>query len=87
MQLAAKPFAIACALLWGGAILVIGLANQIVPSYGELFLQVMSSVYPGFHHSGTVRDLLVGAGYGLVDGAVVGLLFAWLYNFCSGQFE
>lgn len=44
-------------------------------------LHGLSSVYPGFHASRTVLDVLVGTGYGIVDGAVGGYLFAFLYNF------
>lgn len=41
----------------------------------------MSSVYPGFHASHTVGDVLVGTVYGLADGAIGGFFFGWLYNF------
>jgi len=81
MQLSVKALSIVVGLLWGGAILAVGLANLAVPSYGLAFLQGMSSIYPGFHASRTFTDVLVGTGYALVDGAVGGLVFGWLYNF------
>jgi len=80
MRLSAKAVAIVCAILWGGCILVVGLVNLAAPAYGINFLHGLSSVYPGFHASRTVLDVLVGAGYGIVDGGVGGFLFAWLYN-------
>lgn len=80
MRLSAKAVAIVCAILWGGCILVVGLINLAAPAYGVNFLHGLSSVYPGFHASRTVPDVLVGAAYGIVDGGVGGFLFAWLYN-------
>jgi hypothetical protein len=80
MRLSAKAVAIVSAILWGGGILLVGLVNLAAPAYGASFLHGLSSVYPGFHASRTVLDVLVGAGYGIVDGGVGGLLFAWLYN-------
>lgn len=81
MQLSVKALSIVVGLLWGGAILAVGLSNLAAPSYGLAFLQGISSIYPGFHASRTFIDVLVGTGYALVDGAVGGLVFGWLYNF------
>jgi hypothetical protein len=49
MQLSIKGAAIAGGLLWGGALLLAGLLNLAYAGYAEAFLQVMSSIYPGFH--------------------------------------
>lgn len=80
MRLSLKSLTFACALLWGGAILFVGLINLAFPTYGMEFLNLASSVYPGFHNSCTFLDVLVGTGYALVDGAVAGFLLGWLYN-------
>lgn len=85
MQLSIRGSAVAAALLWGGALLVLGLANLASPSYGMSFLQVISSVYPFFHASRTLGDIVIGTLDGLADGAIAGLLFAWLYNFFGGR--
>ena len=85
MRLSLKAFTITSGLIWGGCILSIGLMNLASPSYGLGFLQVMSSVYPGFHNTHTFADVLVGTGYGLVDGAIGGLVFVWLYNLLAGR--
>jgi hypothetical protein len=45
----------------------------------------MSSVYPGFRYSRTLADVLVGAGYGFLDGAMAGALYAALYNQCAAR--
>jgi hypothetical protein len=80
MRLSVKGLAIACALLWGGCILFVGVINLIRPEYGASFLRGMSSVYPWFHGSGSFGDVLIGTVEGLADGAVGGALLAWLYN-------
>ena len=67
--------------MWGGyGMLLTGIINLIAPSYGEHFLLTMSSLYPGYHANRSIADLLVGTGYGAVDGAVAGFLGAWIYN-------
>ena len=83
MKLSVKSLAIVSALLWGGGVLFVGLVNLAAPSYGAAFLQCVSSVYPGFHNSRTLVDVLVGTGYALFDGAVGGATFGWLYNYFS----
>ena len=85
MRFSLKALAVVAALLWGGGVLLVGLVNLAAPSYGTIFLQCMSSVYPGFHNSRTFIDVLVGTGYALVDGGVAGLLFGWLYNLFAGH--
>jgi hypothetical protein len=53
-----------------------------------IFCTELGAVYPGFHASHTVLDVLVRTAYGIVDSAVGGFLFALLYNFflpCVGK--
>jgi len=85
MRLSIQGLAIAAGLLWGGALLCVGLTNLASPSYGMSFLQVMSSVYPFFHASRTIGDVVIGTVDGLVDGAIAGFLFTWLYNTFAGR--
>jgi TRAP-type mannitol/chloroaromatic compound transport system permease large subunit len=71
---------LASAILWGFAMLGTGLANLIWGGYGQQFLQTMSSVYPGYHATRSVAEVVVGTLYGVVDGLIGGAVFAWLYN-------
>jgi hypothetical protein len=80
MRLSVKALAMTSALAWGGCLLFVGLCHLFVPTYGVGFLDVMSSVYPGFHASRTAADVAVATGYGFVDGAVGGAAFGWVYN-------
>jgi hypothetical protein len=80
MKLNVKGVALTFGLLWGGAMLVVGVVNMISSGYGQLFLATMASLYPGYYVSGSFGDVVVGALYGLVDGAIGGAVLAWLYN-------
>lgn len=80
MRLSVKSLAITAGLLWAGCLLAVGLLNLASATYGETFLRGMSSIYPGFHASRTFVDVIVGTCYALLDGAVAGLLFGWIYN-------
>ena len=80
MKFSIRGLALASAILWGIAMLGMGLANLIWGSYGQQFLQTMSSVYPGYHASRSAAEVIVGTLYGAVDGFIAGAVFAWLYN-------
>lgn len=80
MKLSVKGFALTCGLLWGGGLLFVGLVELAVPGYGSAFLELADSIYPGFDNSHTLFSVLIGTGYGLIDGAIAGAIFAWLYN-------
>jgi hypothetical protein len=84
MRLSLKAMVISGAILWGSAILLVGLINLVDPSYGVNFLQMTNSVYPWFHTTHKLGNVLVGTIDGVVDGAVAALIFAWLYNRFSG---
>jgi len=80
MKFSVKGLAFASAILWGIAMLGMGLANLVWGGYGQQFLQMMASVYPGYHAIRSVSGVIVGTIYGFVDGLVAGAIFAWLYN-------
>ena len=44
------------------------------------FLELLASVYPGYSAERTFESVLIGTGYALVKGAVLGWGLAWLYN-------
>ena len=80
MKLSLRALVLTGALLWGGAVLFCGIANLICPAYGAAFLQVVSSIYPGYHATRTLGSVVVGTLYAILDGALCGLLLGWLYN-------
>ena len=85
MKLSIGALTITVAILWGGAVLLCGIANLIWPSYGLAFLQLAASIYPGYHATRRLGGIVVGTGSAILDGAVGGLLFGWLYNCFAGE--
>jgi hypothetical protein len=84
MKLSVKGLAIAFAIVWGGAIFLVGVANLVSDTYGVAFLEVMASVYPGYSLDGDFGQVLVGTLYGALDGAIGGFIFGFLYNKFAG---
>lgn len=87
MRLSIRSLAIACAILWGGCVLLLGIANAIWSGYAVTFLQVVDSIYPGYHAGGGLWSVIVGTLYAILDGAIAGLLFGWIYNRFAGAGE
>jgi len=77
------------AILWGGSVFCVALANLLWPPYGARFLEVLASIYPGYGAESTFGSMLNVTLYALVDGAVGGLIVAGLYNLivarCNGK--
>jgi hypothetical protein len=84
MKLSLKALAIAGGTVWGGAILLVGLANLIWEGYGLAVLEFAASIYPGYDVEGDVGQVIVGTLYGLLDGAIGGLVFGFIYNVFAG---
>jgi hypothetical protein len=85
MRLNVTALAITAALIWGGAILVVGFANMVWPPYGQAFLNVVASIYPGYQPGTGFGSVVSGALYGLVDGGIGAAVFGWLYNLIAGR--
>ncbi len=83
VKLSVKGCAFASGVLWAAAVGLVGLANMTWAGYGDAFLRLVSSIYPGYHGVPTPASILVGTGYALLDGAIGGAIFAWLYNRCA----
>ncbi len=87
MKLSIQGLALASGILWGGSILLVGVANLIWPSYGVAYLDLARAIYPGYGSSAGFGAVVVGTLYGLADGAVAGAIFAWLYNTLSARLD
>jgi hypothetical protein len=85
MRLNISAVGMAFGVLWGGSILVVGVAHLIWPSYGQAFLQLCASIYPGYTPGTGIGSVVTGTIYGLVDGAFGGAVFAWLYNLFAAR--
>jgi hypothetical protein len=82
-----RALALASGVFWGGAILITGVANLIWPGYGQAFLQLAASIYPGYSGASSFGQVVIGTLYGLVDGTIGGAVFAWLYNCLAACFR
>lgn len=85
MKLSIRGTAWAAAILWGGSFFAVGLAHLIWQGYGAAWLRLGASIYPGYQGPGGFGSVIVVTLYALVDGAVAGALFAWLYNMVAGE--
>jgi hypothetical protein len=80
MKLDVKAFGLACGVLWGLAVLVVALVNLSGNGYGQPFLNLLASWYPGYHAVPRIGEALLVGVYAFVDGLIGGGIFAWLYN-------
>ena len=85
MKLNVKAFVLTMSIFCALTIGLTGLGNLLWSGYGSTLLQILASLYPGYHASGTMGDLVVGILYALFDGAVMGLIFVFIYNALVGK--
>jgi len=85
MRLNVTALAMTAGLFWGAALLIVAIANLIWPGYGGAFLDLAASVYPGYRPGGGFGSVVTATLYALVDGAVAGAIFGWLYNLLAQQ--
>ena len=85
MRLNIWAFTVTCAIILAVTILVVGIVNIYVEGYGWMVLQIASSIYPGYDATSNFGSVLVGTGYALVDGAIGGLIFSFIYNLFVGN--
>jgi len=83
MPLNVKALAATASLFWGVAVLLVAVAHAIWPGYGSAFLDLMASIYPGYRPAASAGSVATGTLYALVDGAIGGAIFGWLYNVFS----
>lgn len=85
MLLNLKALALTAAVLWGGCFFLVSLSNLLWPSYGEVWLDLGASIYPGYNGPSGLGSVIVITLYALGDGAIAGAAFAWLYNAFTGR--
>lgn len=68
-------------IIWAVLVLLIGITNLLFPAYGVAFLQLIDSIYPGYHFGKWgFGGVIVATLYAALDGFILGVLFAWLHN-------
>ena len=68
-----KALAATGAILWGGAVLVVAIANPANPRYGREFLRLVRSISPGYKGKATPAGIAVASAYAVVDGAAIAM--------------
>jgi hypothetical protein len=81
MKLNVKAFVLTSGILWGAAVFFVTLW-LIAFGYEGGIIRQLDHFYFGYSFS--VGGAFIGLGYGFVDGAIGGALFAWLYNKLAG---
>lgn len=77
MKLSPKAFALACGIFWGICIAISTLL-AVYTGYLSQLVNLLVGVYP--YYEVTLLGSLVGLVWGFVDGLIVGIIFAWIYN-------
>lgn len=80
MRLSVSGLAVTFAVIWGGGVFLVAIANAIWPSYGQAFLDMVASIYPGYKAARNFGDIVTGTIYALFDGGIFGLLLGVIYN-------
>ena len=81
MRINVIALAVTASLFWSGTMLLVTTAALVWPNFGRTFLEVVSSIYPGYRPGPSIGSVITGTLYAVVDGAIGGVVFAWLYNF------
>lgn len=84
-KLSWKGMAVALAVLWGVGLFLVGALNFYRPGYGQPFLQIMHSVYPGYDGLASWKSIGILTACGFWDGALCAAAFALIYNLCLGR--
>ncbi len=81
-KLNVKALGLTMGIVWGGGMLLLGLMT-LFWNWGIDVITLISSVYIGYNP--TLGGILVGTLWGFCDGAICGVLIAWVYNKLSGS--
>jgi hypothetical protein len=80
-KLNVKALGLSIGIVWGGGMLLLGLMT-LFSNWGIDLIILIGSVYIGYNS--TLGGILIGTIWGFCDGAIFGLLIAWLYNKLCG---
>jgi hypothetical protein len=82
-----KALAAGSAIFWGVVVLLAALANLLWSGYAHHFLEMLASIYPGYHATPTISQVVIGTLYAIVDGLTGGAILGWLYNRMTETFK
>lgn len=76
-RLDVKALGLSLGIIWGSAMLLLGLINMAVP-WGSGIMRAMETLYIGYKP--TVAGSIIGGIWGFFDCGIAGVIIAWLYN-------
>lgn len=81
MKLDTLRFGFTVCVVWAIVVFLVAVGNMVIAGYGEAFLKLIDSIYPGYHvGKWGFGGAIVATLYAALDGFIVGVVFAWLYN-------
>ena len=80
MTLNIKALAFTASVFLGGSFLITGLLDLAFSGYGDAWLNIAASLYPGYNGPNGFGSVIVVTLYGLLDGLIAGAIIGWLYN-------
>ena len=80
MKISIKALVNSIAIMCGIIVFLCGIINMIWPTYATEFLQVLESIYPGYHSNGSFTSVILATLYSVVYGMICATLFGWIYN-------
>lgn len=85
MRLSALALGGASSILSGLLVLILSIWNAAT-GFGEMALKLFISLHPTvFDRTATVGFVLVNTVYALIDGFLLGMALAFIYNFLAGK--
>lgn len=76
-KLSIKGLGLALGVVWSVYIIFLGLLAGYM-DWGVPFVEIMGSLYIGYKP--TLLGSLIGGAWAVVDGAIAGVIIAWVYN-------
>ena len=64
--------------IWSAGIFILGFMTMAWWEAGDRIVKLFSTVYIGYRAN--LLGCLIGAFWGFIDGAITGVLIAWIYN-------
>jgi len=76
-KLDVRLFGITLGCIWGFSVLGLGVVSMAT-HWGSKIVKLFAKVYVGYES--TLFGSVIGAVWGFIDGAISGMLIAWVYN-------
>ena len=72
-----RAFGLMLGCIWSVGVLALGIVSML-SNWGARTVKLFSGVYIGY--KATLQGSLIGAAWGFMDGAISGIVIAWIYN-------